>query len=54
MSKPTVYTVGAAFPIQGATHQKKRQVMNSLFLGVSGPVRVWTGTAWVNLPSPPA
>jgi hypothetical protein len=58
MSKPTVYTLGAAFPIQGATQQKKRQVLNGLFLGVSAvaadtPLKVWDGTAWVPGSAPP-
>lgn len=54
MSKPTVHTIGAAFPIQGATQQKKRQVLNGLFLGHSAaapgdsPLKVWDGAAWVS------
>jgi hypothetical protein len=58
MSKPTVYTLGAAFPIRGAKQQKKRQVLNGLFLGVSAsaeesPLKVWDGSAWVNASAPP-
>ena len=29
-------------------------VFNGKNAGAEGPVKVWNGTAWVNLPSPPA